>query len=114
MIPPLPPNKSLVQVIADFIGYLFDSAKSYIRQTHGESLWSTVEQNITYVLTHPNGWGGQQQTTMRRAAVLAGIVTNEGSSRITFVTEGEASLHFCLSNGLNSGDNEVSCTQFSD
>lgn len=88
--------------------YLLDCAKSYIRETHGEKLWSTVEHNIAYVLTHPNGWGGHQQAEMRRAAVLAGLVPDEGSARIIFVTEGEASLHFCLSNGLNPGDGNVS------
>jgi len=35
---------------------------------------------------------------MRRAAISAGLVANlaEASERISFVTEGEASLHFCL------------------
>ena len=35
---------------------------------------------------------------MRRAAINAGLVAtvSEASERISFVTEGEASLHFCL------------------
>ncbi|KAJ3521281.1 hypothetical protein NMY22_g12377 [Coprinellus aureogranulatus] len=103
LLPALPPNKSVVQVIADFMRYLFECSESYIRQTHGEQLWASVEASITYVLTHPNGWGGQQQAHMRRAAILAGLVpdTDEGSSKIIFVTEGEASLHFCLKSGLS-------------
>ncbi|KAJ3535905.1 hypothetical protein NMY22_g6267 [Coprinellus aureogranulatus] len=108
LLPPLPPNKSVVEVISDFMRYLFDCTKSYIRQTHGQKLWASVESNIAFVLTHPNGWGGPQQVQMRQAAVLAGLVpdTDEGTSRITFVTEGEASLHFCLQSGLSlaSGD----------
>ena len=62
-----------------------------------------------YVLTHPNGWGGPQQAQMREAAILAGIVpdTDKGLARITFVTEGEASLLFCLSNGLSISGNGV-------
>jgi hypothetical protein len=37
---------------------------------------------------------------MRRAAINAGLVatTSEASERISFVTEGVASLHFCLTN----------------
>ncbi|KAJ3535907.1 hypothetical protein NMY22_g6269 [Coprinellus aureogranulatus] len=101
-LPPLPPNKTVVQVLSDYMAYLYQCAKSYIKETHGDALWSTLEGNIMYVLTHPNGWGGHQQAQMRRAAVLAGIVPDgeDGHSCVEFVTEGEASLHFCLSNGL--------------
>ena len=54
------------------------------------------------MLSHPNGWEGAQQTKMRRAAVYGRLVpdTNEGKARIWFVTEGEASLHACVLNGL--------------
>jgi len=61
-----------------------------------------VEHDLQIVMAHPNGWEGAQQSKMRRSAVYAGIVpdTNEGKSRIRFVTEGEASLHACVLNGL--------------
>ncbi|KAF8632436.1 hypothetical protein AX15_001879 [Amanita polypyramis BW_CC] len=51
-----------------------------------------------FILSHPNGWEGKQQADMRRAAISAGLVrtTSEAVERVTFVTEGEASLHFCL------------------
>jgi hypothetical protein len=73
------------------------------------ALWSTLEFDIMYVLTHPNSWGGPQQVQIRRAAILAGLIPgNEGGhSRIVFVTEGEASLHFCLSNRLTLDGNGV-------
>lgn len=103
-IPPLPRGKSVVDLFADFMHYLHDCAKTYILDTHasGASLWTSVEQHIEYVLTHPNGWEGAQQEQMRKAAILAGLVPNttEGRARIQFVTEGEASLHFCIQNGL--------------
>ena len=69
---------------------------------HVRRLWSQVEKNIQFVLSHPNGWEGAQQTKMRRAAVYGRLVpdTNEGKARIWFVTEGEASLHYCLDSGL--------------
>jgi hypothetical protein len=68
------------------------------------SWWTTLENEgqIDFVLTHPNGWEGAQQEMMRRAAVLGGLVKSqeEADNRISFVTEGEASLHFCLHSGL--------------
>lgn len=46
---------------------------------------------------------------MRRAAVLAGLIkdTEAGNLRLSFVTEGEASLHFSIHNGLPSSAMEV-------
>jgi hypothetical protein len=104
MIPPLPQEKSVVDLFADFVRYLYQCTKIYIQDTHvsGETLWASVEHRIEYVLSHPNGWEGTQQEQMRKAAILAGLVpdTVEGRARIQFVTEGEASLHFCIQNGL--------------
>ena len=91
--------------------YLHDCAKTYIQETHasGSNLWASVEQRIEYVLTHPNGWEGAQQEQMRRAAILAGLIpdTDGGRARVQFVTEGEASLHFCIQSGLTSQAMEV-------
>ncbi len=57
----------------------------------------SVGNNIDFILSHPNGWEGKQQSEMRRAAIKAGLANeNEAWERISFVTEGEASLHFCL------------------
>jgi hypothetical protein len=67
----------------------------------GANLWASVEDRIIYVLSHPNGWEGLPQSSMRQAAVEAGLVTDtDAQDRIHFVTEGEASLHFCVNNGL--------------
>ncbi|TFK33569.1 hypothetical protein BDQ12DRAFT_738725 [Crucibulum laeve] len=103
-IPPLPLGKSAIDVLSDFLRYLYRCARTYIEDTHanGADLWRSVEKNIDFVLTHPNGWEGHQQSQMRRAAVLAGLVPDDaaGQSRITFVTEGEASLHYCIQSGL--------------
>ena len=42
---------------------------------------------------------------MRKAAVLAKLIPNTeaGLARLSFVTEGEASLHFAVHNGLPTG-----------
>ena len=103
-LPALPRGKSAVQVFGDYLGYLFRCAKNFIIDTHagGAALWRAVEEDLQFVLSHPNGWEGAQQTKMRRAAVQGGLIpdTDAGKARIRFVTEGEASLHACVLNGL--------------
>ncbi|PFH47738.1 hypothetical protein AMATHDRAFT_151443 [Amanita thiersii Skay4041] len=97
-LPPLPKNKTAIQIFADMLDYLYKSTKKYICERQGVPLWNSVASNIDFILSHPNGWEGKQQAEMRRAAIMAGLVPNEGEGqkRISFVTEGEASLHFCL------------------
>ncbi|PCH36676.1 hypothetical protein WOLCODRAFT_109026 [Wolfiporia cocos MD-104 SS10] len=103
-VPPLPRGKTVIDVFADFLRYLYSCAQKYIVETHanGESLWVSIESQIELVLSHPNGWEGNQQTKMRRAAIQGGLVpdTQAGHSRVHFVTEGEASLHFCINSGF--------------
>lgn len=103
-LPPIPFGKSAVDVLADFMRYLFYCTQKYIEDSHGINLWKSVENHIEYVLTHPNGWEGPQQKQIRRAATLAGLVSGspEGQDRVHLLTEGEASLHFCVSNILAS------------
>ena len=103
-LPALPRGKSSVHVFGDFLGYLFRCTRSFIIDTHanGGAMWRAVENDLQFVLSHPNGWEGAQQTKMRRAAVYGGLIpdTDAGKARIRFVTEGEASLHACVLNGL--------------
>ena len=94
----------MVEVFADFLRYLLKCASIYIQDTHvnGPDLWDSVKSDIKFVLSHPNGWEGTHQNEMRRAAVLAGLIPDNesGHARLTFVSEGEASLHFSVQNGL--------------
>ncbi|TEB37932.1 hypothetical protein FA13DRAFT_1725557 [Coprinellus micaceus] len=101
-LPPLPSNKTVVQLFSDYMKYLLECAKQYISDAHGKTVCTSLQSDITFVLTHPNGCNGSQQAQMRQAAIQAGLVPNTeaGRSRINFVTEGEATLHFCLGNGL--------------
>jgi hypothetical protein len=95
----LPKGKTIIDVFADFMGYLFDSTRALFKATesNGELKWNSVSNDIELVLPHPNGWGGPQQAQLRTAAIRAGIVpdTPAGRSRVQFVTEGEASFSFC-------------------
>ena len=94
-----PVGKTIVDIFSDFMRYLFDSTKALFifSDPNGEHRWNLVSDSIELVLTHPNGWGGPEQSQLRSAAVRANIVpdTQEGHSRVHFVTEGEASFNFC-------------------
>ena len=108
---PLPNGKTVIEVFGDFLKYLFSCAKTYIIDSHpnGDSLWRSVEDEIEVVLSHPNGWEGSQQGKMREAAVKAGIVPDNatGRGRVHFVTEGEASVQYCVGLGMASGSIKV-------
>lgn len=105
-IPPLPPNKTVIDLFSDFMRYLFQQAKKYITEhnPNGDNYWRTLEDDIDYVITHPNGWEGAQQAMMRQALVKAGLISDadEAHKRVQFLSEGEASLNFCILNGLSS------------
>jgi len=101
MTPDLPKGKTLQDIYADFIRYLFDSAKTYIQdyEPMGDVLWESLEPNIDLILSHPNGWEGSKQELLRNSVVQASVLTEEEVlSRVFFVTEGEASFGFCVTN----------------
>ncbi|KZT69686.1 hypothetical protein DAEQUDRAFT_750753 [Daedalea quercina L-15889] len=96
-------DKSVVQIFADYLAYIFKCATDYISDSHSvgrQILESGTE--IVFILSHPNGWSGSQQSKMQRAAILAGLIPDSEAGRATihFVSEGEACLHFCIINGL--------------
>jgi len=97
----LPQGKSIIDLFADFISYLFDSTIAHIKEVEptGEVLWRSFGPTVEIVLTHPNGWEGHQQELMRKAVVQAAIFNEEDArSRVSFVTEGEASFNYCVTN----------------
>lgn len=103
--PILPKNKTIVDVFADFLQYLLRCTRQCIIETqaNGEAVWNSVSPHIKFVLTHPNGYEGAQQETMKLAAIRGGLIPNSdaGRSRITFVTEGEASFNYCATSNLS-------------
>ena len=97
----LPEGKSLQDIFADLIRYLFDSAKAFIQESEpmGEALLESLESNIDLMLSHPNRWEGREQEFLRKSVVQASVFTEEEAlSRVSFVTEGEATFNFCMIN----------------
>ena len=108
----MPKGKTIIDVFADFMRYLFDPTKELFEslEPNGELRWESISKSIELVLTHPNGWRGLQQSRLRTAAVKAGIVpdTPVGYARVHLVTEGEASFSFCVTH-TQAGENLKVC-----
>ena len=94
-----------MEVFADFLKYLLQCASQYLQDSYGTGWWVSVQDHIDFVLSHPFGWEGAEQSEMRRAAILAGLVRDNatGHARLSFVTEAEAALYFAIHNGLPTG-----------
>ena len=62
----LPKGKTIIDIFADFMHYLFDSTKELFKasEPNGELRWASVSNNIELVLTHPNRWDGPQRTQL--------------------------------------------------
>jgi len=111
----LPKGKSIQDIFVDFIRYLFDSATAFIQESEatGKELWESLENNIDLVLSHPNGWAGREQEFLRKSVVLASVIPEEEAlSRVSFVTEGEATFDFCVTNTKAGEDLEVVVLSF--
>ena len=102
----------MIDVLGDFLKYVYEYTRTYLQEKDvmdGRSIWTQVEKEIVFVLTHPNGWRGQAQTRMREAMVRGGLVPtmDEALQRVHFVTEGEANLHYCVYHGMIGGTDKV-------
>ena len=82
-MPPLPAGKTVEEVFGDFLSYLMSCAEKFIRETHAYlvKIWPELRQTAIFVIGHPNGWEGAQQAKMRRAAILAGLVSDTAEDR---------------------------------
>ncbi|CAE6507895.1 unnamed protein product [Rhizoctonia solani] len=114
---PLPPGISLAQIYSDFLGYLLKHTKAFVekRMALGKQTWEKYKPEMEVVIAHPNGWGTPEQDFLRKAAIDSGFVdSDKASSQVQFVTEAEASIHYCihhsnLSNKLEPGTNLAVC-----
>lgn len=90
-LPELPSNVSIDQIFADFFSFVKLQIMLYISRSYadGANIWETLEPSMYFILTTPNGWEGAQQDRMRKAAIKAGLVDQNGGRRIKFVTEAE-------------------------
>jgi hypothetical protein len=94
----LPAGVPLSQVYADFLRYLLEQTQQFFEDhiLDGKVIWKTYKPTMDVIIAHPNGWGIREQTFLRTAAATAGFTSAEQApSQVHFVTEAEASVHFC-------------------
>lgn len=113
-IPPLPPSTTILSVYVDFMKYLYRLTRLFIDNNtfSGHSTWDRLKNDIKIVMATPNGWDTTQHLFLRKVAILSGIVEEKNAdSHLTFVTEGEASVHYALAHNrsgwLKAGTNFV-------
>ncbi|KAG8743673.1 hypothetical protein FRC11_013766 [Ceratobasidium sp. 423] len=116
---PLPEGVPLSQIYSDFMGYLCKQTKTYFegRILDGKAIWEKYMPTMEVILAHPNGWDARQQSFLRNAVVECGVFNPPGTTiakKIQFVTEAEASVHYCikhtnLSDQLNVGARFAVC-----
>ncbi|PVF93797.1 hypothetical protein CPB86DRAFT_876887 [Serendipita vermifera] len=98
-VPPLPSGVELREVYSDFMKYLYGHTRNFFIECtpNGENIWERLQSRIIIIFCHPNGWDFSQQSFLSNCAVRAGIVPEKDvGTRIDFVTEGEASVHYAL------------------
>jgi hypothetical protein len=95
---PLPENKTKEDVLSDYLQYLFHCARDFIEDTHsdGISLWKSLHRDTHFILSHPTSWGGKQHDMLRECMAQSGLLPEAHSSRLAFVSEGEANLHYIM------------------
>ncbi|QRV77747.1 heat shock protein 70 kDa 12A [Ceratobasidium sp. AG-Ba] len=110
---PLPSGVPLRHVYRDFLGYLLKHTRSFFedRIVDGPLIWENYHSTMEVVIAHPNGWGLREQAFLRIAAIDAGFAPTSSPHMIRFVTEAEASVHFCIYH-TNLGNRLVAGTKF--
>jgi hypothetical protein len=101
-IPPLPAGITVERVYADLMEYLMENTRRYFEGTtpNGAKIWARVRDTIVVVLPTPNVWDIREQAILRKAAIMASLVTEENAGQfLQFVTESEASVHYALAQG---------------
>jgi hypothetical protein len=98
-LPPLPADKSEIDVAADYLFKLRQAMRDQLQKTLGE-VFSREERNIRYFLTVPAIWNNAAKAATRTAAIQAGFLRNEYDNRLTLITKPEAAAMFCAKTGL--------------
>jgi hypothetical protein len=93
---------AIERVYADLMRYLMESTRRFFETitANGAEIWARVRDTMVIVMATPNIWDIREQSTLRKAAIMASLVTEENASQLLqFVTEAEASVHYALAQG---------------
>lgn len=86
-------------IYTDFLGYIMIHTRKFFHEhvLDGKNIWTKYASSMYIVFAYPNGWGTPEIAFLRNAAIEAGYSSAQDAySRIRFVTEAEASVHYCL------------------
>ncbi|KAF8593580.1 hypothetical protein BDV93DRAFT_612189 [Ceratobasidium sp. AG-I] len=116
-VQPLPGNVDLLTIYTDFMVYLMKHTQQFFesRIIDGRKVWEELSGSMSIIIAHPNGWTVKEENFLRKAAVAAKYTAYANAhSQIQFVSEAEASVHFCmfhsdLSNKLKPNVNFIVC-----
>jgi hypothetical protein len=99
----LPQGVTVGDAYSDMMNYLMKNTQTFFENStpNGAEIWARLRETMTIVLTTPYGWDTDEHAVLRKAAVKAGLVEVSSASLIQFVSEGEASMHFALTNRTN-------------
>jgi hypothetical protein len=88
-------------IYSDFLQYLLNNTKTFFvtRTPNGATVWQQLIDDAEFVIAHPNAWGVREQHVLRRAVRADYVSVAQADSRVRFVSEGEASVHFCIVHG---------------
>lgn len=98
----LPQGVTVESIYSDFLHYLLKHTKAFFesRTPNGIKIWLQLIDQAEFVIAHPNAWGLREQSALRRAAIRAGYVSEKRADyHVRFVSEAEASVHFCIVHG---------------
>ncbi|PVF93794.1 hypothetical protein CPB86DRAFT_741882 [Serendipita vermifera] len=98
-IPALPTGVDLRKVYSDFIQYLYNHTRSFFIESmpNGDSIWMRLQSKFVVIFCHPNGWDVSQQAFLSQSIIQAGVIPEDNvDTRIEFVTEGDASVHYAV------------------
>jgi hypothetical protein len=90
---------TIEQVYADMMKYMIKNTQQFFETTtaNGADIWARVRDGIVIVLPTPNGWDKSEQVILRKAAIMASLVTEKTAGQLLhFVTQAEASVHYAL------------------
>jgi hypothetical protein len=92
-LPPLPPHKSEIDVVADYLFQLRQAVHNHLQKTLGE-FFNREERKIRYYLAVPAICNDAVKATIRAATIQAGFLRDENDNSLNLIAAPEAAAMF--------------------
>ncbi|KAI3588058.1 hypothetical protein IWW34DRAFT_798022 [Fusarium oxysporum f. sp. albedinis] len=94
-LPGIPPGLNAVDISADFLYEVRRALRTQLQQRIGSKFLEN-EQRIHWIVTTPEIWADKDKTLWKRVLQRAGYLRDENDTRLSFVSEAEASIHHAI------------------